>query len=429
MKSQTFALRLFRLACSDAARFKDLSNFIISSLKFSNGIKVQRDGNKIVVCEGENCSKNVTINYSGKVYVSYNSKDLLKLVTSIVVKFLATDGVKKIVLLFRKESGDTYSKVSTRLRPCESSAVKVAAHAPMFSFLLSIVVALVVIVLYHSILLSLLAAAVSSVFVTILFTSVLVSKLRLIGVEGLNLLKVEIWYRIDAPESRVNALLRFLKSVDTVSGSIEDFFRTVAETILGEHLVKVRLCNVELRDPVRQVLKRNRIRLLLVHSEHPEAFSLVVPPVCKYIVLTTKLVALLEPDEVHAVIAHEVGHIVNRDHVHCLLFTLLNAVVVYCLYLIVTTFTFPLSISFLLFLGYIVSAMFLARHMARKAEHKADRYAISVVGPRSLMMALIRVAWRSLVAELNSGVSYIFSKIFSSHPPVIDRLMSTMFSL
>ncbi len=429
MKSQTFALRLFRLACSDATRFKDFSNFIVTSLRFSDSVKVHRDDNKIVICEDENCSRNVTINYSGKVHVSYNSRGLLKLVTSIVVKFLATDGVKKIVLLFRREHDNSYVKVSARLRSCEGTAVKIAAHAPTLSFVLSIVTALVVIVLYNSILLSLLTAAASSVLATTLFTSVLISKLRMIGMEGLSLIKVEIWYRPDAPETRVNALLRFLKSVNVVNDSIGDFFKIAAETILGEHLIRVRLCEMELRDPVKQILRKNRIRLLLVHSEYPEAFSLVVPPVCRYIVLTTKLVALLDPDEVHAVIAHEAGHIVNRDHVSCLLFTLVNAIVVYCLYLAVTMFTVPLSLSFLMFLSYIIAAMLAARHMARKAEHRADRYAVSVVGPRSLMMALIRVAWRSLVTELNSRISYFLAKFFSSHPPVIDRLTSVMFSL
>ncbi len=422
MRRQTLVLRLFRLACSDASRFKEFSNFLINTIKSVNSkTHVIVEDSKVVICEDSQCSKNVTLRYSGRLNLSYSSKDLLKLVTSIVVKFLATDGVKKIVLLFKENSDGKYVKVSNVLKPCEGLSIKLAAHAPTISFLISIIVALLIVTLYNSVLLSLAVATMSSALATMLFTGVLMSRLHALELTGCRLLKVEIWYSHTVPESRINALLRLLRRFDVVENPVEQI-RTVTETLLGEYLVKVRYCQVEVKDPVKAILSRRKVRLLLVNAENPEAFSLVVPLVCRCIVLTSKLVALLENEELQAVIAHELGHIVNRDHVNCLLLTMLNAVIVYGLYIAVIRLGLPLVYGFTIFTTYVMSVILLVRYLSRRAEIRADRYAIGVVGPLSLIMALIRVAWKSLIAELNSYFTYLISKAFSSHPPVIDRL-------
>src|SRR5205085_3133730 len=72
----------------------------------------------------------------------------------------------------------------------------------------------------------------------------------------------------------------------------------------------------ELVGIVRRLAERAGLpvpRVYLIDSPHPNAFATGRDPAHGAVAATTGLLALLDRDEVAAVLAHELGHVRNRD--------------------------------------------------------------------------------------------------------------------
>ncbi len=177
-------------------------------------------------------------------------------------------------------------------------------------------------------------------------------------------------------------------------------------------------------------------RLYLSPSPQPNAFTTGRSPKHAVVVVTEGLLALLEPAEVRAVLAHELAHIGRRD-------TLLTAVAA----AVATAVSAPCRgrsrdespRPLAALRGGLVaplSACVLQLALSRRREFDADLTGADLAGDgEALACALTRIAgyvpvvpmvvtppqaqaW--VVSPLGPGVT--FARLFSTHPPVTERV-------
>jgi STE24 endopeptidase len=180
---------------------------------------------------------------------------------------------------------------------------------------------------------------------------------------------------------------------------------------------------------VGRVLKVDASR----RSRHSNAYFTGIGRV-KRIVLFDTLLESLGPDEIEAVVAHEIGHWKLR-HV---LRRLVASAAVWLVAMWIASFLLrgPLlphlvgmeSGSFqsrAVILGFLASLLGLplapiSSGLSRRDERAADRYATRLTGsPGALAGALVRLA-RENLANLHPHPLYVW--FFHSHPPIVERL-------
>lgn len=135
----------------------------------------------------------------------------------------------------------------------------------------------------------------------------------------------------------------------------------------------------------------------IIHDGAPNAFTYGHTPNNARIVITEGLIEILEPRELEAVVAHEIGHARNWD---MLLMTAANLVpvVLYFIYRMLLGDSDNRNkkgaqIGIAAFLLYIVS-QYVILFLSRTREYHADRYAGQVTGdPNALAAALVRIGY------------------------------------
>jgi len=130
----------------------------------------------------------------------------------------------------------------------------------------------------------------------------------------------------------------------------------------------------------------------------------------KAIVITTKLLSALNFNELRAVIAHEMGHIIHGDSMKVLSLVSLNQLINVIL-LLYTAVPIPLVV-----LAYPLENALLL-YVMRLSEYSADKYAVSLAGREALINALLRVTWRDAYMEFLGR-----ARRLGVHPPVLRRL-------
>ena len=153
----------------------------------------------------------------------------------------------------------------------------------------------------------------------------------------------------------------------------------------------------------------------------------------KDIVLFDTLVDKLEPDEIVAVLAHEIAHGKHKD----VLRMLIQQLFIFAVFIFVISFTISndaLATSFGLSgahfgFGLIMFAVFIEpidfilsmplNYLSRVAEFKADRYAARNGFKAPMKEALIKLA-RENFSNLTPHPLYV--KLYYSHPPIDQRL-------
>jgi heat shock protein HtpX len=173
-------------------------------------------------------------------------------------------------------------------------------------------------------------------------------------------------------------------------------------------------------------------RAAVVDCELPNAFAAGTSPTHSTIVVTRGLVERLAPEEIEAVLAHEISHIANRD----------GAVMTFASFPVVTlreaiasapwkmwVFGFPVMV---LACGYYVLGLGIMLSISRCREYTADRGAALLTGtPEQLMSALQKIAGsiggipaRDLRAVSQMSALFILPTKLDSltHPPVERRL-------
>lgn len=185
-----------------------------------------------------------------------------------------------------------------------------------------------------------------------------------------------------------------------------------------------------------------RPRIFAVPEAAPNAFATGRDPEHSVVAVTDGILQLLSPEELRGVIAHEVGHIVNRDILIQTIAGVMASAIVTFANMLQFTAIFGRS-------GRGIGALFMAllapmaagliqMAISRSREYLADATGARLCGqPLALAGALYKLAAASGRAPLQHGnpstaemfiVTPLFGrdsgieKLFSTHPPIEDRI-------
>ncbi|EDX85597.1 peptidase, M48 family [Synechococcus sp. PCC 7335] len=187
-------------------------------------------------------------------------------------------------------------------------------------------------------------------------------------------------------------------------------------------------------------------KLYVLPSESPNAFATGRDPEHAAIALTQGIIDLLPPDELDAVIAHELTHVRNRDTLTQAVAGTLSGSLTYlgriltigALYVPIARIgrrgNNPLAILFLLVIGPF-SAGLLRMAISRTREYAADEGAAEITGnPLALVRALTKLEEIGQKVPIHGNPAFAplfivnplskegLMKLFLTHPPTEDRI-------
>jgi heat shock protein HtpX len=188
-------------------------------------------------------------------------------------------------------------------------------------------------------------------------------------------------------------------------------------------------------------------RIYLIPSETPNAFATGRNPEHAVVAVTQGIVRLLDDDELKGVLAHELGHVKNRDILIGSIAATLAGVVMMLASMARFAAIFGLGSSddddgggiiglILMSILAPLGAMLIQMAISRSREYLADETGARLAGnPRSLASALEKLAAASQripMQEAKPATAHMFivnplsgggfSKWFSTHPPMEERV-------
>lgn len=180
-------------------------------------------------------------------------------------------------------------------------------------------------------------------------------------------------------------------------------------------------------------------KVYLIDSPHPNAFATGRNPQNAAVAATTGLLAILDRDEVAAVMAHELAHVKNRDT----LVMTMTATIAGAISMLANFGLFfrsgnggqNLVVTLLAVIVAPFAAMLVQLAISRTREYGADRGGALIHGdPRALARALAKLAGAAQripnpVAERNPAASALYivpgfgrDSLFSTHPATESRI-------
>ena len=189
-------------------------------------------------------------------------------------------------------------------------------------------------------------------------------------------------------------------------------------------------------------------RLEIIETHARNAFASGVDTKSFCVTVTRGLMNSLEPDELEAVLAHELGHILNRDVrllMVCIIFTGIFSFAAQMMWSNIRYnlrfgrkrgrgsrgggFILIFALSVILWIGYMAS-LIMRFALSRRREYMADATAVQLTkSPESMMRALMRIAGRDVIPGLPSDVQMMciensmpFLGLFSTHPSLKSRI-------
>jgi heat shock protein HtpX len=190
-------------------------------------------------------------------------------------------------------------------------------------------------------------------------------------------------------------------------------------------------------------------RVYVIDNPQPNAFATGRNPQNAAVAATTGLLAALPPDEIAGVMAHELGHIRNRDT----LIMTLTATIAGAISMLANYALFfggnRSSNNQMGLIGILVAvivaplaAMLVQMAISRTREYSADRAGAEITGdPRALASALARIAKAvhripNMDAERRPATAHMFivnplsgarmDNLFSTHPSTENRIAALM---
>ena len=186
-------------------------------------------------------------------------------------------------------------------------------------------------------------------------------------------------------------------------------------------------------------------KIAIVNNNTPNAFATGRNPKKAVVTITTGILGYLSRDELEGVLAHELGHVQNRD----ILIGAIAATIAGAIFIIADYARF-----FAIFGGFgndeegligiiamsilaPIAAMMVQLAISRSREYKADRSGASISGkPWALADALrkIQMSVNSRPMDANPATAHMFivnpfggrgkpiSNLFSTHPPIEERI-------
>jgi len=154
----------------------------------------------------------------------------------------------------------------------------------------------------------------------------------------------------------------------------------------------------------------------------------------KRVVLFDTLIEQHEPDEIVAIVAHEVGHYKKRHIIQGMLVSVAHSgLMLYLLSLVLSSsqlyeaffVTHAAIYTGFVFFGLLFSPieMLLSIGMnawSRRNEFEADRFAISTTGGSAALVKAMKKLSTSNLANLTPHPLYV--RLYYSHPPIIERI-------
>jgi heat shock protein HtpX len=187
-------------------------------------------------------------------------------------------------------------------------------------------------------------------------------------------------------------------------------------------------------------------KVAIVEDSAPNAFATGRDPDHALIAFTTRILEVMDRDELQGVIAHELAHVANRDTlVSAVAATTAGAIAILSDFLMRMMFfggrnrernsnPIALTLSLVILLLAPIAAVLLKSAISRKRESLADATAVSFTrNPTGLRRALeVLAADTTVVAQKSNAVAHIWiespldgqavSKLFSTHPPIQERI-------
>ena len=182
--------------------------------------------------------------------------------------------------------------------------------------------------------------------------------------------------------------------------------------------------------------------LYVINSDQPNAFATGRNPKNAKVAVTTGILNLLNRDELEGVLAHELSHIKNRDILVSSIAAMLAAAVSFMSRMAFwgggnrNRNTHP-AVIILAFIAAPIASLIIRMAISRTREFGADKTGAEISGnPLALASALEKIERYSKVPmNVNPAVSQLFisdplkafsgnsfSKLFSTHPPTIERV-------
>jgi len=189
-------------------------------------------------------------------------------------------------------------------------------------------------------------------------------------------------------------------------------------------------------------------KVAIVEDSAPNAFATGRNPDHALIAFTTRILEVMDRDELQGVIAHEMSHVANRDTlVSAVAATTAGAIAILSDFLMRIMFfgggrrdgnqnqnPVALILSLVVLILAPIAALLLKSAISRKREALADATAVSFTrNPAGLRKALeVLAADSTVVRQKSNAVAHIWiespldakavSKLFSTHPPIEERI-------
>ncbi len=188
-------------------------------------------------------------------------------------------------------------------------------------------------------------------------------------------------------------------------------------------------------------------KVAIVEDTAPNAFATGRDPDHALIAFTTRILDVMDRDELQGVIAHELAHVANRDTlVSAVAATTAGAIAILSDFLMRMMFfgggrnrernsnPLALALSLVVLLLAPIAAVMLKSAISRKRESLADATAVSFTrNPAGLRKALeVLASDTTVVRQKSNAVAHIWiespldgqtvSKMFSTHPPIQERI-------
>jgi len=189
-------------------------------------------------------------------------------------------------------------------------------------------------------------------------------------------------------------------------------------------------------------------KVAIVQDTAPNAFATGRDPEHALIAFTTRMLEVMDRDELQGVIAHEMAHVANRDTlVSAVAATTAGAIAILSDFMARMMFfgggrdrrdgnsnPILLVVSLAIMILAPMAAMLLRSAISRRRESLADATAVSFTrNPAGLRRALETLAIDStVVRQRSNAVAHIWiespldgkavSKLFSTHPPIEERI-------
>ncbi len=197
---------------------------------------------------------------------------------------------------------------------------------------------------------------------------------------------------------------------------------------------------------ISQGVKMPHLEIIETHARN--AFASGINQSSYAVTVTRGLMQSLSKDELEAVLAHELTHILNHD-VRLLIVTVIFTGLFGFLAQIIWsnirygmffhsgrrdrnsggTVIAMLAIAAILWLGYLASLL-MRFALSRRREYMADAGAVSMTkNPEAMMRALMRIAGRDRIPETTDDIAMMcienhvpFLGMFATHPPIEHRI-------